>query len=74
MHKLLYKRLLHRQNKFGKCRQEWEKACIECGLLLQKLKTPIKTRFASKVIVFEETLEFKEAIITCYKRQKIIAL
>ncbi len=44
--------------KFNKGRQEWEKACIECGSLLQKLKTPIKTRFASKVIMFEETLEF----------------
>jgi hypothetical protein len=43
--------------KSSKGRQEWEKACIECGLLPQKCKTPIKTRFASKVIMFEETLE-----------------
>jgi hypothetical protein len=39
-----------------------EKACIECGMPLWKLKTPIKTRFASKVIMFEETLEFKQVI------------
>jgi len=71
---LLYKKLLHRLKKYGKGKQEWEKACIECGLSPQKLKTPIKTRFASKVIVFEETLEFKQAIITCYKRKKFIAL
>jgi len=74
MHKLLYKWLLHGQKQYGKGRQEWEKACIECGLSPQKLKTPIKTRFASKVIMFEETLEFKQAIITCYKKQKTIAL
>jgi hypothetical protein len=74
MHKLLYKRLLHGQKQSNKGRQKWEKACIECGLLPQKLKTPIKTRFASKVIMFEKTLEFKQTIITCYKRQKTIAL
>jgi len=74
MHKLLYKWLLHGKYIYGEGRQEWEKACIECGLLLQKLKTPIKTRFASKVIMFEKTLEFKQAIITCYKRKKTIVL
>jgi hypothetical protein len=30
------------------------------------LKTPIRTRFASKVIMFKETLEFKQAILLCY--------
>jgi formylmethanofuran dehydrogenase subunit E-like metal-binding protein len=38
----------------------------------QKLKTPIKIRFASKVIMFEKTLEFNQAIITYYGKQKII--
>jgi hypothetical protein len=60
--------------KSSKGRQEWEKACIECGLLFRKLKTLVKIRFAFKVIMFEKTLEFKQAIITCYERQKIIAL
>jgi len=60
--------------KFSRSRQEWEKVCIECGLLPQKMKTLIKTRFTSKVIMFEKTLEFKQVIITCYGRQKTIAL
>jgi hypothetical protein len=34
-------------------KQEWEKAYIEIGMALQKFKTPIKTKFASKVIMFE---------------------
>jgi hypothetical protein len=54
--------------KFGKGRHEWEKSCTECEMPLRKLKTPIKTRFSSKAIMFEETLEFKETIITCYGR------
>jgi len=54
--------------KIGKGRHKWEKSCIECEMPLGKLKTPVKTKFASKVIMFEETLEFKETIITCYGR------
>jgi hypothetical protein len=35
---------------------EWENACVEVSLPKTKLKTPMKTRFASKVIVlFQET-------------------
>ncbi len=33
--------------KFEKGRQKWEKAYVEIGLLLCKLKIPIKTRLAS---------------------------
>jgi hypothetical protein len=40
--------------------------CVERELQLQKLKTPMKKRFVSKVIMFEEVLEFKEAILLCY--------
>jgi hypothetical protein len=40
--------------------QTWKKTCIESGLPPWKLKTPIKTRFTSKVIVFKECLEFKK--------------
>jgi hypothetical protein len=39
---------------------------MDSGLQPQKLKTPIKTRFDSKVIMLEETLEFKVAILLCY--------
>jgi len=34
----------------------------------------VETKFASKVIMFEETLEFRQAIITCYRKQKTITL
>ncbi len=40
----------------------------------QDLKTPMKTRFANKVIMFEETLEFKQTILLCYGRQKTLTL
>ncbi len=60
--------------KSGKGRQEWERACVEKGLQPQKLKTLMKIRFANKVIMFEEVLEFKEAILLCYGQQKTITL
>jgi hypothetical protein len=31
-----------------------------------KAKTPIKTRFVNKIIMFEKTLEFKQVILLCY--------
>jgi hypothetical protein len=34
----------------------------------------MKTRFSSKVIMFEKVLEFIEAIFLCYRLQKIIIL
>jgi hypothetical protein len=33
--------------KFVKGRQKWEKVYVESGLLLRKLKIPVKKRFAS---------------------------
>jgi hypothetical protein len=54
--------------KIEKERQEWEKACVESRLLPHKLKTPIKTRFTSKIIVFEKCLELKKTILFCYGR------
>jgi hypothetical protein len=47
----------------GKRRQEWEKACVKSGLWFHKLQTPMKMRFANKVIMFEEALKFKKTII-----------
>ncbi len=44
----------------NKGKEEWEMACVERGLRFWKLKTLVKTRFASKVIMFEEVLEFKK--------------
>lgn len=57
--------------KSGVGRGEWNKACIEAGLPSRKLKTPVKTRFASKVVLFQETLEYADAINICYRRQSL---
>jgi hypothetical protein len=57
--------------KSGKGRQEWERACVERRLWPRKSKTLMKIRFASKVIMFEKVLEFKEAIILCHAKQKV---
>jgi len=43
-------------------------------VVVSKLKTFVKPRFTCKVIIFEKTLEFKQAIIACYERQKTIDL
>jgi hypothetical protein len=55
-------------------RQEWEKACVENRLLLRKLKALVKTRFGSKIIMFEECLEFKKTILLCYGKHKTMIL
>ncbi len=60
--------------KFGKWKQEWEWACFENAMGYGKLKAFVKTKFASKVITFQETLKFKNAIIFYYSKQKSIAL
>jgi hypothetical protein len=50
----------------GKGRQEWESTCKEIGLRLWKLKTLVKTQFASKVVFFQEKLEYVATINFCY--------
>jgi hypothetical protein len=39
------------------------KGMCEKGLWPQKLKTIVKVRFVNKIIMFEEVLEFKKAIL-----------
>jgi hypothetical protein len=56
----------HMGKNLGKERYEREKACVGRGLWPWKPKTFMKTRFASKVIMFEDTFEFKEDIILYY--------
>jgi len=56
----------------AKRKQEWERACLDNGLWLHKLKNPIKIKFVSKVIMFEKTLEFKATILLCYGKQKTL--
>jgi hypothetical protein len=51
-----------------------EKNCIESGMRHWKLKTFVKIRFVSKVIMVEETLEFKQTILLSYGRQKTLTL
>jgi hypothetical protein len=53
---------------------EWEKVCVESGLLLLKLKTHVKTNIASKVIMFEKCLEFKKIVLLFYGKQKMVTL
>ncbi len=42
----------------------------ERGNQHRKLETPIKTRFVNKVIMFDETMEFKQVILLCYGKEK----
>jgi len=44
------------------------KTCLYVGVCPQKLKSPIKIQFASKVMLFHETLEFKHVIAFCYEK------
>jgi len=60
--------------KSGKGWHEWHKACLDSGVFPQKFKTPVKIKFASCVILFQETLEFKHTISLCYGRQTTLAL
>jgi hypothetical protein len=53
----------------SKERQERELACKEVGFKAWKLKTRMKTRSTSKVILFQETLEFSTIINLYYSRQ-----
>jgi len=52
--------------KYEKGMEEWEQPHSESGMQHQKLKTLMKTKFVGKVVMFKETLEFKNAIIFCY--------
>jgi hypothetical protein len=48
-------------------------AWMDSGLR-RKLKTPVKTRLTSKVIIFEKPLEFKAIILLCYSKQNTLSL
>ncbi len=57
--------------KFGRDRQKWEKAFIEIGVPSWKLKTLMKIKFVHNVILFQETLEYVNAINICYHHQSL---
>jgi hypothetical protein len=48
--------------------------CLDSGVPLRKFKILVKTKFVSCVIVFQETLEFRNKITLCYGRQLSLAL
>ncbi len=52
--------------KSGKGIIEWQKTFYEVGMQHKKLKTLVKAYFVSKVIMFQETLEYVNAINICY--------
>jgi hypothetical protein len=48
--------------------------CLDAVLRHQKLKTLVNTKFISKVILFQEALEYRDAINLCYGRQETLEL
>jgi len=60
--------------KGGKGWQGWHKACEQAGVLPKKFKTTMKTCFASKIVIFQETIEFKHVNVFCYGSQQSLAL
>ncbi len=53
----------------GKGVKQWKQLCLKFGLFKCKLTTLVKTRFASKVVMFQQCLTYKVAIIMCYGHQ-----
>ncbi len=49
--------------KSNKGHQEWEKAYMKAGIPSKILKVPMKTCVASKVVLFQETIKYADAII-----------
>ncbi len=54
--------------KSGKGKQKWLRLIEIPSVTLQNKKALVKTQFNSKVILFKETLKFKDAINLCYSR------
>jgi hypothetical protein len=54
--------------KSGKGRFEWKKTCFDVRFPHWKLKTLVKTKFVSKMILFQETLEYHDASNLCCER------
>jgi hypothetical protein len=50
---------------------KWHKTCFDIGLSHRKQKTLMKIWFLNKVIMFQETLEYCDAINLCYGKQEI---
>jgi hypothetical protein len=50
----------------GKGAKERKQACLESGLPKCNLATLVRMRFTSKVVMFQQCLTYKTAIIMCY--------
>jgi hypothetical protein len=57
-----------------KGRQEWKESCIVPRFPSKMSRTPMKTWFASRMIIFQETLENRNVISNYYKQQQAINL
>ncbi len=57
-----------------KRKQEWKDSCIIVSLAIKMLKTPVKTKFASRVILFQETIAYQDAIFICYGWHQMLHL
>jgi hypothetical protein len=62
MHKLLYKKLLHGPRNLVKVGKNGRRLVLNVVCRFEKIKTFIKTRFASKIIMLEKTMEFKQTL------------
>jgi len=51
-----------------------KESCIVASLLAKTLKISVKMKFVSWVIIFQETLEYRNVISICYGWQQIIHL
>jgi hypothetical protein len=60
--------------KSRKGRSKWKKACFDARLSHQKLKTPMKIMFVNKMILFQETVEYWDAINFRFGRQETLEL
>jgi hypothetical protein len=54
------KKVRQREARMGSC-------LLRSKFASRKLKTLVKTRFVSKDVLFQETLEYGHAIMICYK-------
>lgn len=70
--RLVYRKPLPKPKSLEKGRENGNRLVFERKMWHQKLKTFIKTIFTSKVIMFEKTFEFKNAIFFCYGRYKFV--
>jgi hypothetical protein len=75
-------RLVCRKQSIGQKNQEkgnrsGKKLALKVGCHnneITPMKIIMKTKFVNKVIMFEEILNFKQAILLCYGRQKTVTL